>query len=65
MQPTPTETKSQLNRVVEKFKMNTKNFELCAKIIPSSYVHQAQNAKKSLENQIKAFLEHVSAHMVV
>lgn len=36
------------------------SFEACGKIIPVSYVQQAQNARKSRENQIRTFLEHVS-----
>ncbi|CAH3020768.1 unnamed protein product [Porites evermanni] len=34
------------------------SFEACGKIIPVSYVQQAQNARKSRENQIRTFLEH-------
>ena len=36
------------------------SYEACGNIIPVSYVQQAQNARKSRENQIKTFLEHVS-----
>ncbi|RMX55716.1 hypothetical protein pdam_00016046 [Pocillopora damicornis] len=34
------------------------SFEACGNIIPVSYVQQAQNARKSRENQIRIFLEH-------
>ncbi|XP_068709323.1 O-phosphoseryl-tRNA(Sec) selenium transferase-like isoform X1 [Montipora foliosa] len=34
------------------------SYEVCGKIIPVSYVQQAQNARKSRENQIRIFLEH-------
>ena len=37
------------------------SFEACGNIIPVSYVQQAQNARKSRENQIRIFLEHVSS----
>ena len=37
------------------------SYEVCGKIIPVSYVQQAQNARKSRENQIRIFLEHVSS----
>ena len=40
--------------------MNAENFQLCAKLIPSTYVQQAENARKSQEHKIKTFLEHVS-----
>lgn len=36
------------------------SYEACGNIIPVSYVQQARNARKSRENQIKTFLEHVS-----
>lgn len=36
------------------------SYEACGNIIPVSYVQQAQNARKSRENQIRTFLEHVS-----
>ncbi|KAK2572093.1 O-phosphoseryl-tRNA(Sec) selenium transferase [Acropora cervicornis] len=35
------------------------SYEACGKIIPNAYVQQAQNARKSRENQIRIFLEHV------
>ncbi|XP_001624438.2 O-phosphoseryl-tRNA(Sec) selenium transferase [Nematostella vectensis] len=38
--------------------MNGANFSLCEQIIPKSYVQQAQNARKTIENDIKVFLEH-------
>lgn len=41
--------------------MNAENFKLCARLIPSTYVQQAENARKSQEHKIKTFLEHVSA----
>ncbi|XP_067037810.1 O-phosphoseryl-tRNA(Sec) selenium transferase-like isoform X1 [Acropora muricata] len=34
------------------------SYEACGKIIPNAYVQQAQNARKSRENQIRIFLEH-------
>ncbi|KAJ7336496.1 hypothetical protein OS493_011699 [Desmophyllum pertusum] len=34
------------------------SYEACGNIIPVSYVQQAQNARKSRENQIRIFLEH-------
>ena len=45
--------------------MNASNFELCGRIIPPSYVQQGQNARKSCENQIRTFLEHVSKPLTV
>jgi len=41
-------------------KMNEQNFALCRALIPPSYVNQAQNARKTIENEIRVFLEHVS-----
>ncbi|CAB3977134.1 O-phosphoseryl-tRNA(Sec) selenium transferase [Paramuricea clavata] len=38
--------------------MNSENFKLCAKLIPSSYVQQGENARKSQEHKIKTLLEH-------
>lgn len=40
--------------------MNSENFKLCAKLIPSSYVQQGENSRKSQEHKIKTLLEHVS-----
>ena len=40
--------------------MNVENFKLCSKLIPSSYVQQGENARKSQEHKIKTLLEHVS-----
>jgi len=41
--------------------MFSASYEACGNIIPVSYVQQAQNARKSRENQIRIFLEHVSS----
>ena len=39
--------------------MNHDNFQLCARLIPSTYVEQAENARRSQEHKIKILLEHV------
>ena len=45
--------------------MNVDNFKLCSKLIPSSYVQQGENARKSQEHKIKILLEHVSVNMIL
>ena len=40
--------------------MNLDHFKLCAKLIPSGYVQQGENGRKSQEHKIKILLEHVS-----
>ena len=50
-----------LRKALSDSKMFSGSYEACGNIIPVSYVQQAQNARKSRENQIKTFLEHVSA----
>ena len=47
-------------KYIQIFGMNSENFKLCAKLIPSSYVQQGENARKSQEHRIKILLEHVS-----
>ena len=44
--------------------MNLDNFKLCAKLIPSGYVQQGENARKSQEHKIKILLEHVSIKLL-
>ena len=39
--------------------MNSSNFKLCEKFIPSSYVKQGFEARRILENRIKQLLEQV------
>ena len=41
-------------------KMNNQAFSLAERLIPSTYVQQGLNAKKTRENQIRHFIEHVS-----
>lgn len=41
-------------------KMNNQAFSLAERLIPSTYVQQGLNAKKSRENLIRHFIEHVS-----
>lgn len=40
--------------------MNNQAFSLAERLIPSTYVQQGLNAKKSRENLIRHFIEHVS-----
>lgn len=51
---------SHLKTVPSERRMFSGSYEACGSIIPVSYVQQAQNARKSRENQIRTFLEHVS-----
>lgn len=39
--------------------MNNQAFSLAEKLIPSTYVQQGLNAKKTRENHIRHFIEHV------
>lgn len=41
--------------------MNNQAFSLAERLIPSTYVQQGLNAKKSRENIIRHFIEHVSS----
>lgn len=38
--------------------MNIQNYALAEKLLPSTYVHQALNAKKTRENMIRTLIEH-------
>lgn len=43
--------------------MNNQAFSLAEKLIPATYVQQGLNAKKSRENLIRHFIEHVRFHL--
>lgn len=40
--------------------MNNQAFSLAERLIPPTYVQQGLNAKKSRENLVRSFIEHVS-----
>jgi hypothetical protein len=47
-------------KILQVEKMNNQAFSLAERLIPSTYVQQGLNAKKSRENLIRHFIEHVS-----
>ena len=45
--------------------MNSKSYEILKKFIPETYLHQAQQAQTSQENEIRILIEKVSLSAII